>query len=71
MKKISGTKEWASHVVNCITGCEHDCRYCLTGDTLILMSDGTSKQIKNIKIGDKIIGVKSKGKYHYYVETKV
>ncbi len=27
-KKISGTREWAAHTVNCITGCEHNCRYC-------------------------------------------
>lgn len=27
-KKISGTKEWAVHNVNCVTGCEHNCRYC-------------------------------------------
>lgn len=28
MAKISGTKEWASHNVNCVTGCSHNCRYC-------------------------------------------
>ena len=27
-RPISGTKEWAVHSVNCVTGCEHDCRYC-------------------------------------------
>ena len=27
-KRISGNKEWAVHNVNCITGCEHNCRYC-------------------------------------------
>ena len=25
---VSGTKEWAANNVNCIKGCEHDCRYC-------------------------------------------
>lgn len=25
---VFGTKEWASHTVNCCTGCSHDCRYC-------------------------------------------
>lgn len=25
---ISGTKEWAVASVNCVTGCEHNCRYC-------------------------------------------
>jgi len=23
-----GTREWATHTVNCCTGCAHDCRYC-------------------------------------------
>ena len=27
-KVISGTKEWSVVSVNCITGCEHNCRYC-------------------------------------------
>jgi DNA repair photolyase len=27
-KKISGTKEWAKHVANCVKGCKHGCRYC-------------------------------------------
>jgi hypothetical protein len=28
MKKISGTKEWAAHNVNCVSGCSHACKYC-------------------------------------------
>ena len=28
MKKVSGTKEWAAANINCVTGCDHDCRYC-------------------------------------------
>ena len=27
-QKVSGTKEWASATANCVTGCEHECRYC-------------------------------------------
>ena len=27
-KPISGTREWSTASVNCITGCEHACRYC-------------------------------------------
>jgi len=26
--RISGTREWSSSTVNCVKGCEHDCRYC-------------------------------------------
>lgn len=27
-KKITGTKEWSNHSVNCVRGCSHDCKYC-------------------------------------------
>jgi DNA repair photolyase len=27
-KNPTGTKEWADHNVNCISGCLHNCRYC-------------------------------------------
>lgn len=27
-KKVFGTKEWATHSYNCVTGCSHECRYC-------------------------------------------
>ena len=26
--KATGTREWAGTTTNCMTGCEHDCRYC-------------------------------------------
>ena len=38
-------------------GCSHDCNYCLDGETLITMSDFSTKLLKDIEIGDKIIGV--------------
>ena len=28
VKRTSGTKEWSSVSVNCVTGCTHGCRYC-------------------------------------------
>ncbi len=31
-----------------------DCMYCLLGDTLVTMADGTAKQIRDIVIGDKV-----------------
>jgi len=27
-KRVSGTREWASHSENCLVGCPHDCKYC-------------------------------------------
>lgn len=39
-------------------GCVVGCAYCLEGDTLIAMTDGTTRPIKDILIGEAILGVK-------------
>lgn len=70
-KQDNDNIEWARWSWNPITGCLHNCAYCLDGDTLILMSDGTTKPIKDIQIGDKIIGTRLDGQYHYLTETTV
>lgn len=38
--------------------CNLACTYCFTGDTLVTMNDYTTKKIKDIEIGDKILGFK-------------
>lgn len=38
-------------------GCQHNCDYCLDGNTEILMSNNTTKLLKDIEVGDKIIGI--------------
>ena len=35
--------------------CDRNCKFCFTGDTLVQMSDGTLKPIKDIVVGDKVI----------------
>ena len=42
--------------VNPYRGCFHACAYCLCGDTRILLSDGKTKAISDIAVGDEIIG---------------
>ena len=37
-------------------GCPYKCRYCFDGDTLVMMGDLSHKKIKDLKIGDSIIG---------------
>lgn len=43
--------------LNLTDACNLACKYCLTGDTLILLKDGTTLPIKDVKVGDSIIGV--------------
>ena len=52
-------------------GCQHDCKYCVDGDTLVLMYDGTSKKIKDIEIGDEIYGVEKDISAHKLVKSTI
>ncbi|MFO0739843.1 MAG: radical SAM protein [Labilithrix sp.] len=42
--------------VNPYRGCQHACAYCLSGDTRILMIDGTTKELRHLRMGDLIYG---------------
>lgn len=65
MTKItSGTREWCDSNINIYSGCSNDCVYCVDQNIEILMADLTEKPIKNIKIGDLIIGIKWNEKNH-------
>ncbi len=50
--------EYAMLATNPYRGCGHKCAYCLDGDTLIQMADGSAKPIKHISKGDEVIGIK-------------
>lgn len=63
--------EYVDWGCNPFVGCGHSCTYCLSGDTLILRSDGVNIPLKDIKIGDNIIGVTKDGTFNKYCETKV
>lgn len=73
LKKSKGNMyDWVSHTHSHLSGkCGHQCGYCLDGETNILMSDGTQKPIKNIVVGDKIVGAFQSGKFDKYVVTTV
>jgi len=60
--------EWT---VNVYRGCSHSCSYCLGGDTPILMADGRTKPLAELRVGDKIYGTVFDGKYRRYAVTEV
>jgi len=70
-KQKSKDIEWAQWTWNPVTGCLHNCSYCLSGDTLILLADGRSVALKDLTVGEKIIGTKSVNGYRKFVETEV
>jgi DNA repair photolyase len=60
--------EWT---VNPYRGCSHACRYCLHGETPILMADGGTKPLMDLRVGDAIYGTVQDGSYRRYVMTEV
>jgi len=52
-KQKSKDIEWAQWSWNPVTGCLHNCSYCLSGDTLILLADGRSVALKDLTVGEK------------------
>src|ERR1700755_1954416 len=40
--------------INPYRGCQHSCVYCLSGGTPILMADGSTKALVDVRVGDAI-----------------
>ncbi len=57
--------------VNPYRGCFHACAYCLHGETPILMADGTTKRLQDLRVGDSIYGTVRRGRYRRYTRTHV
>jgi DNA repair photolyase len=60
--------EWT---INVYRGCSHACSYCLYGDTPILMADGRTKLLADVRVGDAVYGTALDGNYRKYVVAKV
>ncbi len=57
--------------INPYRGCEHGCPYCVSGDTPILLADGTTRPIGALRVGQEIYGTVRQGWYRRYVKTTV
>ncbi|SDH05252.1 intein-containing Rv2578c family radical SAM protein [Klenkia brasiliensis] len=60
-----------AYTVNTFRGCSHSCVYCVGPDTAILLADGRTRRIADLRTGDRIIGTEVVGAYRRYVETEV
>jgi DNA repair photolyase len=60
--------EWT---INPYRGCSHACTYCLAGDTPILMADGTTRPLAQVRIGDVVLGTVGAGPHRRYAATTV
>ncbi len=57
--------------INPYRGCSHACRYCLAGETPILMADGRTRPLAELEVGDLIYGTERTGNRRRYVPTRV
>ena len=57
--------------LNPYRGCAHGCSYCTSGLTPILMADGRTRPMSELRAGDEIYGTTFDGKYRRYAKTTV
>ena len=57
--------------INPYRGCQHACAYCCEGQTPILMADGRTKPLAEVRVGDEIYGTVKSGFYRRYTITTV
>src|SRR4051794_22427477 len=60
--------EWT---INPYRGCSHACAYCLAGETPVLMADGSTRPLAEIRVGDAVLGTMGAGPHRRYVPTTV
>jgi DNA repair photolyase len=60
-----------SQSINPYRGCEHGCVYCMAGDTSVLMANGATKPLEDLREGDAIYGTERIGWYRRFVKTRV
>jgi DNA repair photolyase len=57
--------------INPYRGCQHACTYCASGDTPVLMANGTTRALADVRVGDAIYGTVRDGFYRRYAITEV
>lgn len=60
--------EWT---VNPYRGCGHACTYCMVGETPILLADGRTRPLADLRVGDRIYGTVREGDRRRYAVTRV
>jgi DNA repair photolyase len=71
LNHVPGGRYGFNWTINPFRGCSHACVYCLSGETPILMADGGSQRLEDVRVGDAIYGTVRRGSYRRYTKTYV
>jgi DNA repair photolyase len=71
LNRVPGGRYGFGWTINPYRGCTHACVYCAEGDTQILMGDGRTKDLREIRKGDVVYGTVREGGYRRYTLTQV
>jgi DNA repair photolyase len=71
LNHVPGDSFGFSWTINPYRGCTHACVFCADGGTPILLADGRSKPIADLRVGDAIYGTVKRGNYRRYATTEV
>jgi DNA repair photolyase len=61
INEVPGAPFGFQYTINAYRGCSHACTYCLVGETAILLTDGTTKPLADIRPGDAVYGIEQSG----------
>jgi DNA repair photolyase len=71
LNHVPGDRFGFSWTINPYRGCTHACVFCQEGATPILLADGRTRPLADIRVGDAIYGTVRRGNYRRYAVTQV
>ena len=72
LNRVPGTSPMPFRwTVNPYRGCSHACVYCLAGPTRVLLADGRTRPISELRVGDAVMGTELVDGQRRYVRTTV